>query len=316
MRIWAHVAYILIVFYRMMMPKYVFKISGFRLLGLIFALYTLTTDTPSFAQSTATPSTPTISAREAFQNIDSYVVYYGEGRLTDLAKFDAVIIQPETLTADELSFLKESDTLAIAYISIGELEPYREFFKNRVQDSWILGENTNWGSSYIDANQQGWHDLVIRAADDYLSKGFNGIFLDTVDTVDLFPNTKTGMIDLIQELRAAFPETILVQNRGFAILDETAKSVDGVMFEDLSTSYDFDAKTYGRIDPETNQAVIDQLTRLHEEAGLITLALDYAPSTDAETIEDALRIASDYGFIGSVSEIDLNSIFSLSDQSQ
>ncbi len=249
------------------------------------------------------------TAREKFGQIDDYIVYYGEGRADDLAQFDAAIIQPDTLSDDELLTLTNSGTQTIAYLSIGEVEPYRDWYNDgRVSTDWILGHNPNWDSYYVNANETGWQDLMIEIVGEYLARGFAGIFLDTVDTVDLFPDTESGMIELIARLRENFPDAILVQNRGFGVLDDTVDSIDGVMFEDLSTSYDFDDETYEQISPEDNQEVIDQLVQLHTETGLVVLALDYAEPDDRETAEAAREIALTYGFISYVAEISLQEI--------
>src|SRR4051794_16004415 len=77
------------------------------------------------------------SARDRFDTIESYTVYYGKGRVEDLARFDLAIVQPDTLTAEELTDLKARGTLVIAYLSIGEAEPEREWYtEGRVDPAW------------------------------------------------------------------------------------------------------------------------------------------------------------------------------------
>jgi hypothetical protein len=113
------------------------------------------------------------------------------------------------------------------------------------------------------------------------------------------------MISLIEGLRAAYPDALLVQNRGFEIAEEVAGSIDAVMFEDLSTSYDFDTLSYLRLD---NGAEADRMVALHERTGLPILALDYAPPDDPATAARAVRIARGYGFVPAVSVIELDDI--------
>ncbi|MFN8528404.1 MAG: endo alpha-1,4 polygalactosaminidase [Anaerolineae bacterium] len=259
----------------------------------------------SSQEAAVDPDTP----RQAFAHIENYAVYYGQGQGEALAQFDAVIIQPETLETADLLTLTNSGTLALAYLSIGEVEPTRAWYTDgRVLPAWILGENPNWGSSYIDANAAGWQDLMVDVAGQYLAQGFNGIFLDTIDTVDVYPSIRPGMITLIQRLRETFPNAILVQNRGFSVMDETASLVDGIMIESLTTSYDFATTTYIPVPSGTYDDLIQQLQQLHQETGLVVLALDYAAPGDAETAQIARQAAQSYGFISAVSEITLQQV--------
>jgi uncharacterized protein (TIGR01370 family) len=247
------------------------------------------------------------SVRAQMSSVRNYVVYYGAGRLDDLARFDLAIIDPSTLTPDEVVELESRGTLVVGYLSVGEISPNDPWITDgTVPKSWILGRNRNWGSLFVDAGQQGWRDLMTAETGKLIDYGFDGVFLDTVDTAtDVEPTSVPGMISLIEGLRAAYPDALLVQNRGFEIAEQVAGSIDGVMFEDLSTSYDFDTLTYLRVD---NGGEADRMVALHDRTGLPILSLDYAPPEDHETAARAVRIARGYGFVPAVSIIELNDI--------
>ena len=83
------------------------------------------TSTPSVAVS---PTPLSVTARQRIKTISDYIVYYGTGRVDDLARYDLAIIQPETLTAEELTRLKAQGTLVVAYLSVGEAEPGRPWY--------------------------------------------------------------------------------------------------------------------------------------------------------------------------------------------
>ncbi len=270
---------------------------------LIFLLTIIAAHSAVLAQ-TETPAAVTV--RDRLHSIKNYVVYYGAGHADDLAKFDLAIIQPETLTSAELDQLKRNNTLVVAYLSLGEVEPYRAWFTDgRYKSEWGLGENTAWGSIMVDARQPGWQALILSTAADYRAQGFDGIFMDTIDTVDVYPETQPGMVDLIHQLRQAHPDSILVQNRGFTVLDETVEDIDAVMFEDLSTTYDFDTSTYLRAD-NTEQA--EMLQGVMDDKGIVILSLDYVKPGDDETARLAVKTAQSYGFIPALATILLDDI--------
>jgi len=224
----------------------------------------------------------------------------------DLARYDLAIVQPDTLTAEELTALRSRGTLTVAYLSVGEVEPDRPWYSDgRIDPGWILGKNENWGSFFIDAGQSGWQSLMLDLTGEYLQKGFDGIFMDTVDTVSSFPETQEGMISLITILRAAYPQALLVQNRGFSVVRAVSYLLDAVMFEDLSTGYDFEDQEYTL---SSDDATAQEMVALHAATGLPILALDYAPPDNPGRAYRAIQIARGYEFIPSVSVINLDDI--------
>ena len=130
--------------------------------------------------------------------------------------------------------------------------------------------------------------------------------LDTLDTVDLFPKTKPGMVRIVERLREKFPNAVIVQNRGFAVLPETSKLIDAVMFEDYSTSLNFDTQKYLSSDGDIS-AVLPVL-----KTGVKVLALDYAD--DPKLRRRAIDRAKAAGFLPFVTNIRLNTLESRATQ--
>ncbi len=245
-------------------------------------------------------------ARQRIRAVKDYVVYYGKGQGEALSRYGLAIVQPDTLTPEELAAVHRSATLVVAYLSVGEAEPERAWYKDgRVEQAWILGQNENWGSFFVDAGQPGWQKLMVDLAGESIRQGFDGVFLDTVDTVDVYPKTKPGMLALIRQLRAAYPQALLVMNRGFTVVDELANDLDAVMFEDLSTTYNFESQQYGYAD---DSGTATRLAALSKKTGLPILALDYAPPDNPAMAYRAVQVSRRYGFIPAVSVINLDKI--------
>ena len=117
----------------------------------------------------------------------------------------------------------------------------------------------------------------------YTMKGLqcDGIFMDTVDTVDVYPSPEfqQAMADLINSLKTAWPTKLFCSNRGFTILDRYIQALDFVMFESFLVDIDWDTMTYQRItDPSTiawNLGIIEQLKDLRRNHVFDVLALNY-----------------------------------------
>jgi uncharacterized protein (TIGR01370 family) len=245
-----------------------------------------------------------LSPHGRLNGVQSYAVYYGNNLeyTVHLGDYDLGIVQPNTLSLAAIKKLTSSGKRLVAYITIGESDgPSLGLPKE-----WVLGRNENWGSKLIDANQVGWQDRVLERATDIISFGFNGFFLDTLDTVDLFPKTKPGMIRIVERLRETFPNAVIVQNRGFAVLPETSHLIDAVMFEDYSTSFNFETQQYLSSDGDAS-AVLPVM-----KAGVKVLALDYAD--DPKLRRRAIDRAKAAGFLPFVTNISLNTLESRASQ--
>lgn len=244
---------------------------------------------------------PPIASR--LQDIASYAVYYGQDRqeLEKLVNFDLAILQPG-IPQDILALLKANGVRTLAYLSVGEVEPHRDYGQPIPQE-WRLGTNPSWGSYFVDANQKGWQNLMVTLAERYLKEGFDGLFLDTLDTVDLFPQVGPGLVAIVRALRERFPQAILVQNRGFRLLPQTAELVDGVMYENFSSMYSFQENRYVAVEGDPTP-VLPFLKR-----GLVVLALDYALPEDLEMVRRDYVRAREMGFIPYVSVVHLDRVF-------
>lgn len=202
----------------------------------------------------------------------------------------------------------DDDTVVLAYLSLGEEsgvpEPdgagrYPERFLDEV--TYVFGklgpergcdgkpvtqpghdglpdENGVWGSFYVDAADEKWRQMVLDRARQLVEKGYDGFFLDTLDTgsQDSYPGTAAGLAELILSLRRSFPEHVLVANRGFYLLKDAQvrNSLDGVMFESLATQWNWDQ---ARAEP--NPWLQDNLRLVREtirpDQRMTLLVLDY-----------------------------------------
>lgn len=118
--------------------------------------------------------------------------------------FDIIFIDAffggQWLTTEELSSLKTkangSKRLIMAYLSIGEAETYRHYWKlewNILRPEWLDEENKNWPGSYkVKYWHPDWQKIILGSSDSYLDKivtaGFDGVFLDIVDAFWHFEN--------------------------------------------------------------------------------------------------------------------------------
>ncbi len=116
----------------------------------------------------------------------------------DILIIDAFWDTEETLTKADIQLLKQKKNggkrLVIAYMSIGEAEDYRYYWKNEWNENppdWIEEENPNWEGNYaVKYWKKQWKDIIYGSTNSYLDTiialGFDGVFLDKVDEFEYF----------------------------------------------------------------------------------------------------------------------------------
>jgi hypothetical protein len=144
-------------------------------------------------------------------------------------------------------------------------------------------ENGVWGSYYAKADDPVWQAKVFERLEHLDSLDLDGFFLDTVDTASPWGDfgwTSSAMLDLVEKIRARYPDKKIVANRGLFYLgqsDRYAKAIDAVLFESLLTGYREETKSAG-VNPWARwhvQALLDDVAPSLKRTGLTLLVLDY-----------------------------------------
>lgn len=156
--------------------------------------------------------------------------YYGQGRLERLCRYQKVVLQTWAYTPEDLAFLRSQQTLPLAYLSLGEDQP--------IPSPWHRdARNLDWNTVYVDPAHPEWVLSRLHEAEKAMEMGFEGLFLDTLDTVTLFPQDRFIMLDLITQIREKLGVRLIFANRGFHLLPELATMVNGVVLESFSTTW-------------------------------------------------------------------------------
>ena len=141
--------------------------------------------------------------------------------------------------------------LVLAYLSIGEAEEYRYYWKPEWRETppeWLVGENCRWPRNHIVRYwDPGWKDIIFKGADSYLKRivdaGFDGVYLDRVDAYfdikDRFPQAEAEMVRFVSELadagRRLDRKLLVVAQNAEALLSDAGyrAALDGIAKEDL-----------------------------------------------------------------------------------
>jgi hypothetical protein len=202
--------------------------------------------------------------QDAVKARQPFGVYYGQGRIDVLARFDTVVVQPEHHDDLVVRDLVRGGTRVLAYVSLGEDGVATD-------EPWHLpSRNLQWNTRYVRPNDQRWTRQVRERIEG--CSAYSGFFLDTIEMVDVHPEARADMLTLLGRVRRWAPDGYLLANRGFSLLPHLAKLVNGVLIESFSTTW---LDGYRKLDPQGLDFTAAMKTRV-DHARLDVYGLDYA----------------------------------------
>ncbi|MCX7887664.1 MAG: endo alpha-1,4 polygalactosaminidase [Verrucomicrobiae bacterium] len=165
----------------------------------------------------------------------------------------------------------KSGRKVIAYISIGEAEEYRPYWRREWGSggrlsagapSWLGPENPEWKGNYrVKYWHSGWQKLILDAVDDVMQRGFDGVYLDIVDAFETFEREGQEYIDdrlnaetkrsyrrdmvewvntIAARARAKNPAALVIPQNGSQLLayGDFLETISAIGIEDLFTNGD------------------------------------------------------------------------------
>jgi cysteinyl-tRNA synthetase len=221
------------------------------------------------------------------------------------------------LTAQEVGKLKTKPDggrrIVLSYLSIGEAEKYRFYWKwywgwffGLLAPEWRGRQNTEWRGNYgVRYWNEDWQKIIFSGPDSYLDRimraGFDGVYLDKVDEyVDMAkenPQARALMIAFVKKLaehaRARKPGFLVVPQNAEELLTEASYRavIDGLGKEDLLYGETKDKQPNQPDQIEANVAFLKRLTADRKPV----FAVEYLD--DPREIEAAKTRLLGYGFV-------------------
>lgn len=182
--------------------------------------------------------------------------------------------------------LRGPGAMLLAYLSLGEVERSRPYVAALDTAGALGAANPDWPDARtLDLRHPVARRLVIeRLVPDVLALGYDGIFIDTIDSVEAMerrdPVANRGMIAaaaaLIAELRARFPRMRIMLNRGYALMPDVAPQIDILLGEAMASRWNFVTKRYELLSDADWQWQAERLRAAQvRNPALILTTLDY-----------------------------------------
>ncbi len=230
--------------------------------------------------------------------------YYGARiPVDDLRAFDWVVLEPQHALAQDARIVSTlgPDTLALAYVSVGEVTPERPYYAD-MPKSWLPTSNAAWGSRVVDQTAAGWPVFLReRLIKPLWDAGFRAFFLDTLDSYQLLAKTPAArqqqaqaLAETLRGLVAAFPGIRLLLNRGFELVDATlAPSILAVSAESLYRGWNQGESRFVAVSPADRDWLLARFGDMRNTFKLPCIAIDYcAPQDRTLARQTAQKIAA------------------------
>lgn len=244
------------------------------------------------------------------KDISVALCYADNPPVDGLSQFDWAVVDADA-QFDPKNVPSNSNTLWLSYISVGEAESYRSYYK-QFPKSWFMGDNSEWESQIINQTAPGWPDFFINTiATPLWKRGFKGFFLDTLDSYQAVSNTKEqrdGLANVINRLKSTFPDAILIFNRGFEIMPNVHNAANMVAFESLYSGWDQGEKKYVPVSQEDRNWLLARSDEIKNKYSLPVLAIDYYPPGNTTWANEVAEKIQQHHIIPYVTDPDLQTV--------
>ncbi len=287
-----------------MKPSFVISILVWLILPRIYA-----------AEGAAPPASFTyILQADAFSKTKAGAVARLAGCGRDWIVLDAAFSDDTPWQRTDLDVIRDGrdKRKIIAYISIGEAEDYRPYWRkawgsrghlSANAPAWLGAENPDWPGNYrVNYWDRDWQALLLPAIDAAMECGFDGIYLDIVDGFETFeaegddsidnrinPATKQSyrrdMVDWVKVIaaraRARNPAALVIPQNGAQLLlhDDYLTTISGIGIEDLFTNGN-------KPQSQSHTREVVNYTRLLGEGKKPVLLIEYPKK---ETLQSAVK---------------------------
>ncbi len=230
-----------------------------------------------------------------------------KGDLTErYAGYDLLVVDGQEARPKMVAELHEQGTVVLGYLSVGTIENYRPWYESL--KPYRLAAWKDWeGEYYARVGARGYRRQVAgRIAPKLYDKGFDGLFLDNVDMIEVYRRQAAGMRKLVHALSRLVHSDggLLFAQNGYSIIGPMLDELDGWNREDVTGTFDFDRRRYEVNGPGAIRRAQRELGSIGD-AGLLTMATDYAARAGSAVEERAIANACEAEALPYVSDIGL-----------
>lgn len=251
------------------------------------------------------------ASRAALRNAQSWA-YQLQGSPTALASSgaDVVVVDADHMRGAASRLRTKPGggrRVVLAYLSIGEAERWRGYWRSccaNGRPGWLTSRTQGWQGNYVvHFWDPAWKAIVRERVRQIMAAGFDGLYLDRVDTYESVSapgGSRAAMIAFVREV-AAYARSIkgdaaiVVQNAEELLTsEEFLAAIDGIAKEDLFHGVNHD----GKRNPAGMVAESVRLLKRAQARGKTIFVIEYLTGSSAEGVRAEIRRQGFVPFFG------------------
>ena len=232
---------------------------------------------------------------------DQYGVYIGAEpeELTGRSLADIIVIDAQYFDKDDITELKSSGHTVYTYINIGSIENFRDYYEE--YEYLTLDTYENWeDEKWIDVSDPSWQTFISKRADELISKGVDGFFVDNCDVYYQYRTQEIfeGVSRILKNLKEK--NTYVLINGGDTFVREYLDRfgnldniLDGVNQESVVTCIDWKNDKFSVNEKEKKEYFLEYLQIVMDD-GKDAYVIEY--TTDKGIEKEAVSLAGSKGY--------------------
>ena len=242
----------------------------------------------------------------------SAMVFYGKNISYPMVGIhDYIIVQPNNINTYRHGFKLYKDRM-YAYVSIGEVEKTIPEYKF-VKKEWILAKNKVWNSEVMDLKNKDYREFLFKhMIEARIKLGFKNFFFDTLDSYHIASKTskdrkenELALANFINEVHKRYPNTNIVVNRGFEVIDKIHDSIKAVLFESYYKGIGGEKLAYKDVSDDDREWLDIQIKKI-KSYNLDVICVDYLDENKFSNANNIAKKISKKGMIPYVSNRELD----------
>lgn len=257
--------------------------------------------------------------------VESIGFYYNKiDSVRELINYDRVVVNPNFLSDRQLATLHEAESKVYAYLSIGELDLPAMSESQKIQKMGLLSIphsiNPIWQTRVMDQTNYLWQAHLVSQVENIVKRGFDGVFLDTVDSYQLLEKEtynlslqEVAIVDNIEKIsknQYKAKKLKIIINRGFELLSKILQrniKLEAVVAESLFQKYNLQKQHYFPAKNEDTLWLNNQLQKIVKKK-IEVIVIDYASPWDRSKQRNLAKKILETGYTPYVSDGLLNTL--------
>lgn len=225
----------------------------------------------------------------------SAIVYYGEKISYPMVGIhDYIIVQPSHINTYTHGFDVYKKKM-YAYVSIGEIDRDIPEYAD-IKKEWIVATNRAWSSDVLDLTNPQYREFLFeKMIEPQRKRGFKNFFFDTLDSYQIHAKTpedrkrnEMALVNIIKEFHSRYPDSKLIINRGFEIIDQVHQDIEAVLFESYYAGLGGDELSY-RYNSNKDREWLDHYIGIIQKYKLPIIAVDYLENPHSKEAHQLIK---------------------------